>query len=353
MVNVIGNYNSISRARSGLFSFDVALGSRGEFGVPLRTIIELYGYTNTGKSTLAYFLAGKLTGKGDVDICDLENADTAYIKTAMENADLDGDVHIMDSVDDKGKPIPHEEMLGNLAVSFSENTSGACILDSVGGITPIAEMEGDFGEAFMGKRAKLVAQVSRAMASSVRNKERPSVGIVINHVHSVMGGRGHTTAGGETLKYLAAARVMIWPSETITLSEDDPKPIGFYVRGKTEKFRYGGRGKEFGYYIVPDYGVHVGASAMFDCFALGLAERSSTVKMEGKSYGYLKKDLLTYAYEGKQRKFDPFVERLQEYEKEQLRKMDSFEFKAEETVEDMGNGMGEVTEEKSRKRKGK
>jgi len=75
MVNVLGNYSSITRKRSGLFSLDMALGSRGEFGVPMRTIIELYGYSNTGKSTLSYYLAGALTGKGNVAICDLENAD--------------------------------------------------------------------------------------------------------------------------------------------------------------------------------------------------------------------------------------------------------------------------------------
>jgi len=48
---------------------------------------------------------------------------------------------------------------------------------------------------------------------------------------------------------------------------------------------------------------------------LGLAERGTTVKIDGKSLGYLKKDLLSYAAEGKQRKFDPFIEALQEYEK--------------------------------------
>jgi len=93
----------------------------------------------------------------------------------------------------------------------------------------------------MGKRAKLVAQVSRSLTNSVRNKAEPSVAIVINHVHGIMGGRGHTTAGGETLKYLSAIRIMIWPAETFPVSENDTKPLGFYVNGKIEKLRYGGR----------------------------------------------------------------------------------------------------------------
>ena len=331
MVNVLGNYPSITRQRSGLFSLDLALGSRGELGVPMRTIIELYGYTNVGKSTLSYFLSSKLTGKGDTVICDLENADRDYIKTTAESAGLDGDVHLIDAIDEKGGFIPHEEMLGNLTVKFSEDKVGAAIVDSVGAIQPIAEAEGDFGEAFMGKRAKLVAQVSRSLTNLVRNKTRPSVAIVVNHVHGIMGGKGHTTAGGDTLKYLAAVRMMIWPGITYTVSDEDLKPLGFYVSGKIEKLRYGGRGREFSFYIVPQYGVHEGASALMDCLNLGIAESKAVVKMGDKSFGYLKKDLLTYAYEGKQRKFEPFVEALAEYEKTVLSKTD---FTIKEEIEE-------------------
>jgi hypothetical protein len=105
---------------------------------------------------------------------------------------------------------------------------------------------------------------------------------------------------------------MIWPQETFT--DDNDVPIGFLVSGKLEKLRYGAKGREFTYYIVPGYGVHVGASAMFDCFTLGLAERGTTVKIGKKSLGYIKKEFLEYAATGKSRKFNPFLELLREYE---------------------------------------
>lgn len=315
-VEVIGNYSSMVRQRSGLFSLDLALSSKGELGVPMRTALEIYGHPETGKSTLCYYLAGALTQKGNVTICDLENADRNYIQRAMESTGMDGKVRLVDTVDEKGRPVPHEDMLGVMALDLYKEDTGAVILDSIGMVQPIAEAEGDFGEAFMGKRAKLVAQVSRSFVNSLRNKQRPSVALIINHVHSIMGGRGHSTAGGDTLKFAVAVRIMMWPTETITASEEDTTAIGFRVSGKTEKMRYGGKGRSFSYYIVPGYGVHVGATAMFDCFELGLAERSTTVKMDGKSLGYLKKDLLSYAATGKQRKFDPFLEKLAEYEKD-------------------------------------
>lgn len=315
---MLGSYPSITRQRSGLFSLDLALSSHGELGIPMRTMMELYGYTNVGKSTLSYYLSGILTQKGQVTICDLEGADQKYIKTIMENTGLDGDVLLIDGTDAKKKERPHEEMLQETALSLYDENVGAVILDSFGAVIPTGEKEGDFGEAFMGKRAKLIAQVCRDFINSLRNKNKPSVAIVISHVHAVMGGRGHQTIGGETPKFLSAMRIMMWPKETLTTTEEDMTPLGFYVNGKIEKLRYGGRGREFGFYIVPGYGVHVGASAMFDCFELGLAERSTTVKINGKSLGYLKKDLLTYAAEGKQRKFDPFVDALSSYEKELL-----------------------------------
>lgn len=321
-VEVIGNYKSISRQRSGLFSLDLALANRGDLGVPMRTIMEVYGYSNVGKSTLSYYLGGVLTGKGNYTICDVENADREYIRRTAEHSGMDGVVKLTDSFDDKGKPISHEDMLMDMANDLYSEKVGAVVLDSVGMIQPIAEASGEFGEAFMGKRAKLIAQMSRSLVNSLRNKTRPSIAIIINHVHSVMGGRGHTTAGGETLRYATAMRMMLWPTETLTISDDDPTPLGFLVGGKVEKLRYGGRGRGFQFYIVPDYGVHVGASAMFDCFNLGIAERSTTVKLDGKSLGYLKKDLLTYAADGKQRKFDPFIEALAEYEKTMLMKLE-------------------------------
>jgi RecA/RadA recombinase len=322
-VNITGNYPTIVRRRTGLFSFDLAVSHKSSLGLPLRTVVELYGYPNVGKSSLSYYLAGKIAEQGRIAVCDLEMLDRDYLSTAIGHSGFSGDVKIMDSTDDKGKPVPHEQMLMEMVGDLNDEKTGVAILDSVGAIQPIAEAEGDFGEAFMGKRAKLVAQVSRALSSVLRNGERPAAALVINHVHSVLGGRGHNTAGGDTLKYIAAVRIMLW-GEKVWKESDEPDSatLGFQVRGQIEKLRFGGRGRSFGFYIVPGYGVHTGASAMFDCFELGLAEQGSTVKMDGKSLGYIRKDLLSYAAEGKMRKFTPFVEKLAENEQDLLKELD-------------------------------
>lgn len=313
-IEIIGTYPYINRRRTDLFSLDMALSNQGNLGAPMRGIYEIYGYPNAGKSTLSYFLAGKLSPQSQIAVCDLELLDTDYLKKAVGMSGFKGKIRIMDLTDPKGKYHSHEDVMTQMVRSL-ESDSGVAILDSVGAIQPIAEAAGDFGEAFVGKRAKLVAQVSRALSGALRLKDEEGAAIVINHTHQIIGGRGHTTAGGETLKYLASVRLMIWTQEII-MDTAEEKPIGFVVAGQVEKLRYGGRNRRFNYYIVPNLGVHPGVSAMFDCFELGLAAREKTVKLEGKSMGYLKKDLLEYAMSGKNRKFEPFQEALAKYESE-------------------------------------
>lgn len=214
----------------------------------------------------------------------------------------------------------------DMVKSIREPGTKAVILDSVGAVQSNEEQAGEFGQAFMGKRAKLMNQVARALSGAVRNKEEPSVALIINHAMGILGaGKGHTTPGGDGIKFMAAVRLMLWKGETHRLKDDDPNSIlGYSVGGQVEKLRYGGGGRQFAFYIVPGYGVHPGVSAMFDCFEYGLAERGATVKIEGKSVGYLKKDLLAYAAAGKTRKFEPFQELIANHENE-LVKEDAYD----------------------------
>ena len=255
---------------------------------------------------------------------------------------------MMDLVDDKGKPLFHEKILTQLArdLLFREDVP-AVIWDSIGATQAMAHMSAlinpkeVLGEAKMGKRAFLVSAVADALRTGLISKKTPSTAIAINHVYPSMGGRGHTTPGGERKGFLAGLRLMLWTDEVFRADDEDKgSPIlGFVVRGQVEKLRFGGRGRTFTFFIVPGYGVHEGVSAMFDAFEMTYrmkkaktpldylqAERGARVKLNGKSLGYLKKDLLSYALEGKRRKFYPFQEAMARF------------------VSDVENGVVEVKE---------
>jgi len=317
MPTVVGKYPKLERIRSGIFSLDYALKDKDKLGIPLRVIYEIYGYTNSGKSTLSYYLSG-IVGQyfnKDITICDLEMLDVDYLISATSQSGFDGEIRLVDHSDDKDKPYTHEHMLQDLAINVSKNNFGSGILDSVGAVMPLQEVAGDYGEANMGRRAKLIAQHVRDIGGALRVKKQPSIDIIINHVHAIMGGRGHTTAGGEAKTFLAGVRMMITPQE-VFIDDKTEEPIGFLVKGKVEKLRFGGRGRWFNFYIVPGMGVHVGVSAMFDAFRYGVAERGARVKLGDRKIGYLKADLLKYAADGNTRKFNVFHEAMQEFEEE-------------------------------------
>jgi RecA/RadA recombinase len=300
---------SIVRRSTGLYSLDLALAGGGSIGLPLRSVVEVYGNTHVGKSTLTYYLSGMVAERGTIDLCDLEGLDPVYLRNVLLNSSFRGHVKIMDSVE-KGKPRHHADMVNEMASDFqTKDDTNVVILDSVGAFVPTAESEGDIGESFMGRRAFTIAQFSRRMISHLIAKEQDGVCFVVNHVHSVIGGQGHITAGGDTLKNMANTRIMLWNKQVIKAGEDT---IGYWVGGKLEKLRFGGKGRGFQFILIPDFGISRPLSAMFDCFDLGLAERSTHVKVAGKSFGFISK-LFEAAKNGHTDKFDPFFELLEEH----------------------------------------
>lgn len=299
----------ITRKSTGLYSLDQAMASAGNGGLPMRNLVEVYGNTHVGKSTLTYYLSGTIAERGTIDLCDLEGLDPTYLRNVLLNSGFRGHVKVINDVD-KGKPRHHSDMVNEMARDFIDGAStNVAILDSVGAFIPNAESDGDIGEAFMGRRAQTIAQFVRRMVSHLKAKEQDGSVFVVNHVHSVIGGQGHVTAGGDTLKNLATVRIMLWQKQIIKAGDTT---IGYLVGGKLEKLRYGGKGRGFQFILIPDYGISRELSAMFDCFELGLAERSTHVKIGDKSFGFISK-LFESAKDGKKDKFDPFFELLESY----------------------------------------
>src|SRR3990167_1979528 len=71
-IEIIGDIYPVTRVVTGLWSFDRALGFRGDNGIPLRSLIELYGHEHSGKSTLGWYLSSKVNPTGTVWVADIE-----------------------------------------------------------------------------------------------------------------------------------------------------------------------------------------------------------------------------------------------------------------------------------------
>ena len=309
-VKVEGDYPQVERSLTGIFSIDRALGDpyKKKWGMPLRCLYEIYGHTHTGKSTLSYYLAGRVDGKNDIYLADLEGLDRDYLKTAVGASGFDGTVYIIPYNDAKGKLRSHEEVITEMVDSVWEETVSSGILDAIGAVQPRGEVAGDIGEAFIGLRARAMAQVSRRAAANLRTGASPSAVFFINHQHPIIGGRGHTTPGGVVKGYMSGARIQTWVKERITSSEGEL--LGILCEGKVRKLRFGGAHRVFQFVIIPGQGISPGLSAMFDCIELGLAERKSTIKIGKKSMGRIGR-LMEAGREGREIAFAPFYEQLE------------------------------------------
>lgn len=281
-VEVVGDVYPVTRVITGLYSLDRALGFRGEFGVPLRSLFELYGHEASGKSTLAWFISSKVNPKGKVWVADLEGTlDKNYIKDVMTHAGFSGTVRVANYANtDKRKPKlrSHEEQLQDAIDALLESDVSAAVIDSIGMFWPVVDVEKDLGERSVGQRAKTIADASRRVAAWLRIADDPKLCFYINHVHPNIGGRGFSTPGGVTKGY--AANIRVWLQR---IESDVPEESGnFLAEARVQKLKAGGAnaGRKGLVYFIPGYGVSVEMTNVFDCVGLGLAERGATIKLK-------------------------------------------------------------------------
>lgn len=309
-VEFVGEYEPIQRVVTGLYTLDRALADKSSIGIPLRSLYELYGYEHCGKSTLAYFLSGKIRPEGRVYIADFELLDREYLVRVLETAGFEGAVELVGGWNNKKKrPAFHSEALSDLAAQLREEDTSAVVFDSVTSFASMPEEKEDqLGQSFVGKRAFYVGQFARKAVSRLVQYNPPKAAFVINHSYQVIGSRGSTTAGGQVLKAVAGVRIKIRRREQGFIEDKDH----YLARGVVEKLRYGGKGREFNLFYIEGQGIHPGMTALFDCVELGIATRGNTVKIGDKSCGYLNADLVTAAEAGDEKPFRPFYKALEE-----------------------------------------
>jgi len=281
-IKFIGDVYPVQRFVTGLWSLDRALGFRGENGMPLRSLVELYGHEHSGKSSLAIYVAAKVNPKGTVWLADIEGTtEEKYIKEVMKNAGFTGTIRVADYAEDKkGKPMlrPHEKQLQDAIDSILEPEVSAAIVDSLGAMWPIVDSAKELGERSVGQRAKTIADASRRVAAWLRITEDPKLFIYINHVHPNIGGRGFSTPGGVTKSY--TANVRLWLQR---IDNDIPEGSGnFLAEARVQKLKFGGANPERKglVFFIPGFGISKEMTDVFDCIRLGIAERGATIKLK-------------------------------------------------------------------------
>jgi len=252
---------------TGSLAMDIATGVGG---IPKGKIIEIFGPESSGKTTLALHVIAEAQKKGGIAVfIDAEHAlDPKYAQKI--GVDLD---NLYISQPDYGEQA--------LEIAESLLRSGAVdviVIDSVAALVPKDELEGEIGEAHVGKQARLMAQALRKLKSLAHNAN--TAVIFINQLREkigVMFGNPETTPGGRALKFFADMRLDV---RRVGDAKEGDNKVGSRVRVKVVKNKLAPPFRE------AEFDMIYGEGICKLCDLIDTASELGVIKKSGAWYSY-------------------------------------------------------------------
>ena len=192
---------------TGILGLDDMLGG----GFARGRIAEILGMESSGKSTLCIetMIQAQKEG-GVVGFIDAEHAlDLEYAKNLGLNVD-----ELFLTQPDSG------EVALEVAEKMIETGMDLLVIDSVAALTPQSEIDGDMGDANMGKHARLMSQACRKLTAKIAKSK--TVVLFTNQYRSTIGVFAtNVGTGGNALKFYASQRVDMRKGEVSNDSEEE------------------------------------------------------------------------------------------------------------------------------------
>jgi recombination protein RecA len=221
--------DDLDRISTGVLALDEILGG----GLAVGKMVELFGPHGSGKTSIAMSTIAEVQKLGKKGVLiDLENA---FDITMAEKSGINVDELIV------SQPSTAEDVLQIIEMLLDVEDLGVIVVDSVAGMSPRAEIAGDYGDSHVGLVARLLSQGMRKLSEKLRT-EKPEVLVIwINQIREKIGVMGYgpktDTPGGRALKFWCDIRIEVSRTEQIKLSATDVNPIGHKVKIKTQKNR--------------------------------------------------------------------------------------------------------------------
>jgi len=296
-----GEHTNFEWIETGFYTLDIALRRNYlDIGFPTRTLTEVYGPTSIGKSTFINSVAGTLGRLLNLDIA-IESQAEETIEAICNTVGFSGEwywVSPTKSGKDKEGNFSDEHLLGQLQKKAQEGYIG--ILDAVGAVSPVAEVEGAIGDANIGRKAFPMAQFARRMNRALKYSEKATYAFMANHKYEKIATRSmfpvYGTPGGVVKNNLCHIQIDV---KSPWIKIGDSKKLahfgaGWVFEGKIIKNRAGlSIGSDFWVFMLGGQGIHDGLTALFDCVKLKLVKvggttiKSMTVTMKktGEVFG--------------------------------------------------------------------
>lgn len=332
MANIEGSYPPVQRVRTWYWSLDRAMSGGKELGVPL-TFIEVFGFQGIGKTSLVTYLAGLMAEaiNKNVIYAPIEHIDVSYMGRILDSAKFNGLATVLGNWDmvkkfmpeykpKKGEYVTDELLIDCLLAATRDPDYGVAVLDSLSTLMPISEMESSVADANMGRKGKLVSNLSRGLIHANRFRNNEPFGVfLLSHKYPPMGGgtpsnTGTSTTGGEMKKNISKVRVGLRRIKDVGQFYEDSKGTpydehAYVLEGKVEKNNFGREGKIFYVVGLGGKGFHRGLTAMYECKATKLATFGQNVTLGGTKFGSIR-SLVERAHAGEEEVFQPFIDAL-------------------------------------------
>jgi recombination protein RecA len=228
---VIGFLNDdvldVPKLSTGILAVDKITGG----GFPKGMFVEISGPLASGKSSIAQRTVAEVQKNGGTAIyIDLENSLDPHM---LETAGVDTKSLMV------AQPSTSEDTLEVLEAAVSTPDVSLVVVDSVAGMIPRAEMEGDWSDAVVGLQARLMSKGMRRLQAQMRNTDSDVTVIFLNQLRSNIAAMGYgpqtTTTGGKALGFWAATRLEVSRIKNLGTTDN---VIGHQVKVKVTKNRH-------------------------------------------------------------------------------------------------------------------
>lgn len=196
---------------TGVLGIDIGTGVGG---FPRGRIIEIYGPPSGGKTTLTLMTIAAAQRRGEAAA--FIDAEHALDPTYARRLGVDVDNLIV------SQPSCGEQALEVAETLIKSEQFGIVVVDSVAGLVPKKELEGEMGEPQMGMQARLMSQSLRKLNGVVSTTK--TVLAFINQTRNKLGvmfGSPETTPGGDALKFWSSMRITVRPGQHIKRGDQE------------------------------------------------------------------------------------------------------------------------------------